>query len=242
MGNSYWTFLDYLELRRRVEKRLMRGTLLLLHIIAFVSTTCFLISTRNLFEPNYFIEQGKGYFMAAWSLLLAVHALWTYANSGAAPWRRSEAIEKEIRERVRNDDSYLNENPKDLFRVHGLLETDIAKRSGAVILMTLYGVANAFIWLPWAAFSYARDNFAWTVSPVMAIFILLPLLGFSLYRRAGREQALRKQMEQLGEQAPPEAAHKQKRYAENTHMRLTDDGELLMVEEDDEELPKVKRR
>jgi hypothetical protein len=245
MWNSYWTFLDYLELRRRVEKRLMRGTLLLLHISAFVLATIFLVATRNFYEANgYFIEMNKGYFMAAWSLLLVVHAIWTYANSGAAPWRRSEAIEREVRERVRNDDSYLSQNPKDLFRVHGLLESDIAKRSSAVALMSIYGVVNAFIWVPWAAFSFARDTFAWQVSPILAIGILLPLLGFSLFSNAGREKALRKQMENLGEpSATREDAPKQKRYAQDTHMRLTDDGELLTLEmEDEDEQPKVKRR
>jgi len=35
MTNGYLTFLDYLELRRRVEKRLASGSLFLLHVIAF---------------------------------------------------------------------------------------------------------------------------------------------------------------------------------------------------------------
>ncbi|MFN8373835.1 MAG: hypothetical protein U0694_13285 [Anaerolineae bacterium] len=244
MWNSYWTFLDYLELRRRAEKRLARGTWLLVHTALFVVATIAMIANAGgRYNNGYFMQMNDSYGFAFWSFLLVVHAIFTYARSGAAQGRRSRAIEEEMRERLRSEDTYLSDNPKDLFRLHGILEDDVRKRNSAVGLLTLYTIVNALIWIPWVSFSSMRDSVPWQASPALAVLIFLPLLGFSAFSAAGRERALRKQMETLSEAAPQrEEAPKQKRFVENSHMRLTDDGELMVIEDEESDPFKSKRR
>lgn len=242
MWNNYWTFLDYLELRRRIEKHLSRGIWLFSHATFFVMTTLVILVTMGgRYYGNYFVEPNAGYVMAFWSFLLAAHALFTYFRSGASSRQRSAAIEAEMRERVRNDDSYLSDNPKALFRVHGILEDDLHKRSSAIGLLTLYSIANAAMWIPWAIFTDLRDSFTWTMTPAIALLLMLPLLGFSAFSAGKRERALRQQMENLSENSREEAP-KQKRFVESSHMRLTDDGELMMIEDDEIEVSRHKRR
>jgi hypothetical protein len=241
MWNNYWTFLDYLELRRRIEKRLAGGKWLLLHTALFFAAVLFFTAMRPPppYYFDYYIQPGAGYFMVVWSLLLAAHGLLTYVRSGGSASRRGQAIEAEMRERIQNDDTYLSDDPKDLFRLHGILDDDIGKRSSSVSLLTIYTTINAMLWIPWAIFDGASDSFAWTASPIMLIFIFLPLLGFSAFSSAGRERKLRQQMENSGEPMP--AIPKQKRAAHESAMRLSDDGELIMIE-DEMEQPKSKRR
>ncbi len=243
MWNSYWTFLDYLELRRRVERRVGGGLWLFLHIGAFIAVVVTLLAPRPFYWINsYFIEPGAGQIMAIWSLILAIHGVWTFARSGAAAGARSRAIETEMRERLRNDDTYLSDNPKDLFRLHGLLEDDLRRRSSPTWVLTMYSIANALMWIPWAVFNDARDSFPWQMTPMTAVFLLLPMLAFSVFSRSRREGRLRQQMENLSDNTQPrEETPKQKRFAENVHMRLTDDGELVTIE-DEMDAPKSKRR
>ena len=54
MTNGYLTFLDYLELRRRVEKRLASGRYFLLHIIIFMVEMALGVVARNLPQMNMF--------------------------------------------------------------------------------------------------------------------------------------------------------------------------------------------
>src|SRR5215207_6510808 len=122
MANGYLTFLDYLELRRRVERRLASGKWFLLHTIAFgvgaaaignVGWSPYYDSSRN-----YFIDPSYGFLIGCWSALLLIHGICSYWRSGALGGRRDEVIEREMRERVQADDLYLGNHPKDLFRLH----------------------------------------------------------------------------------------------------------------------------
>ena len=87
MTNGYLTFLDYLELRRRVEKRLASGRYFLLHIIIFMVEMA-LIGAAG-FNPSYdpsnyfFVFPSYGNLVAFWSGVLLAHGLWSYWRSGA---------------------------------------------------------------------------------------------------------------------------------------------------------------
>jgi hypothetical protein len=141
---------------------------------------------------------------------------------------------------VRNDDSYLSEHPKDLFRLHALLEENIGKRARSVSLLMVYTTLNALIWLPWAIFDGARDSFAWMASPMLAVLIFLPLLLSTLLYRERNERALRQQIETLSETPrDDEIPVKYKHEPQRAMMRLSDDGELLEIED---ERQKTKRQ
>jgi hypothetical protein len=234
MSNGYLNFLDYLELRRRVEKRLSRPLPLLTHTLVFgVSALLIGLLGFYYFKPPfdfydlnyYFISPGFGQFVALWSGGLFLHGLWAFLRSGALGGARSRVIEAEMRARLEQDDSYLSDNPKDLFRLHGLLEDDVRKRSGIFWLMLTVVFINAFAWIPWAI-TTPSDSVGWTMGILLGSGYL-PVLAWSGWRRGRREGKLRKQMEQLFDHPAD------KRDYWNTSQRLTqvsDDGELVDYE------------
>jgi hypothetical protein len=112
MWNSYFGYLDYLELRRRVERRLSGSLWLFAHIVvfAFLPLVCFALWPYGWWYPvrgSTLVHDWIAYGMIGWSIVLLLHGLWTYFRSGAWGGRRSQVIETEMRERVRNDDTYL---------------------------------------------------------------------------------------------------------------------------------------
>jgi len=197
MTNGYLTFLDYLELRRRVEKRLTAGHYFLLHTIVFAISATVIGSAA--YSPiyyefrDYFIRPGYGQFVALWSGILLIHGLLSFWRSGARAGKRDMVIENEMRERLQNDDFYLSDQPRDLFRLHSLLNEDIQNRSSLITTLLTFVVINAFIWIPWAL-SSPSDSFAWTLS----LWLIPPFviaIVWNIIRRGRHDKRIRKQLE-----------------------------------------------
>ena len=232
MANGYLTFLDYLELRRRVEKRLTSGNWFLLHTLVFGFGATFIGSMG--YSPiydefhNYFIRPEYGHWVALWSGILFLHGLWTYWQSGARGGRRDQVIESEMRERVQNDDMYLSDHPKDLFRLHGLLNEDIRKRASAIPLLFTFIILNALIWIPWAMSPDVITSFAWAVAPLLIVPLVLALM-WNMWRRGRHEAKLRVQMEQLfgSQQSQPFEDD----YDSEREVRLSESDELVTVDD-----------
>lgn len=231
MTNGYLTFLDYLELRRRVEKRLASGKWLLLHAIMF-GVGASVIGNAGYspyYDPyrNYFIDPSYGFIIGCWSALLLLHGLWTYWQSGSSAGRRDEVIECEMRERVQANDLYLSNHPKDLFRLHGLLNNDIRIRASFISVLLTIIIINAIIWIPWAVFD-PNTSFAWTTAPFLVLPLVLALL-WNMWRRGRHETKLRQQMEQLfgSQQNQPF----EDEYADEREIRLSESDELVTVDE-----------
>ena len=228
--HNYFIFLDYLELRRRIEKRLATVNWLLLHSILFVVVTGLLLMTLTAGTPNfytgYFILPPIGYAMTAWSVLLLLHTFWTYARSGATASRRNEMIEREMSERVQNEDTYLSDNPKDLFRIYGLLEEDIQKRAAIFNILRIFATLNMIVWLGSALRDGLTSSFAWQ-SVIGIGLAFLPVLAFNAWQRSRHEGRVRK----LLSSATP--ADEQPEPLKNDRLlRLADDGELVDYEVD----------
>src|SRR5262245_44475618 len=88
MWNDYFSYLDYVELRRRVERHLTKAHLLALHISVFIVAVMYvLLMNDRIFSPleypDYFTSPSLGSFMTAWSLVLLTHGLLTYRRSAA---------------------------------------------------------------------------------------------------------------------------------------------------------------
>lgn len=237
---NYFIFLDYLELRRRIEKRLAKVNWLLLHTILFVLMIGLAFAYRSdlaydTFSPYYFIDPTYGFGFTVWSVILLGHTLWSFSRSGASGGRRGEMIEREMRERVQNDDTYLSDNPKDLFRIHGLLDEDIQKRAGVFYSLRFFAVVNALIWLGSAVSDGLTSSFAWQFVPMMAI-AFLPVLAVSAWRRSRHEGRIRK----LLSSATP-SQEQNIPYENERLVRLLDDGELIDYEFDDYSGKKKKR-
>ena len=228
MANGYLTFLDYLELRRRVEKRLASGNLLLLHTVAFGigATALGFIGFQTFYNPYdyYFVDPTMGHIVGLWSGILLLHGLWFYWRSGARGGQRDEAIEREMRERLQRDDLYLSNHPKDLFRLHGLLNNDIRKRASMISVLVFFGFLNALMWIPWAL-NDAHSPWAWTNAQILILPLLLAL-GWNMWRRGRYEAKLRDQIEYLfGNQSYEEE------YYPEREARLSDSEELVTVDE-----------
>ncbi len=245
MWNDYLTFLDYLELRRRVERRLAGAQWLFLHALLFIFVAVLAVSyAASTFSwwngRSYFLEPSYGQIMAVWSGVLAVHSLWTFRHSGASSMARGDAVEAEMRERIDSDDSYLSDNPKILFRLHGLLDDDIRRRAGSVAALMLFAVGNAAVWIPWAIYT-PEDSFAWQIT-LFTGFLAGVLLLFGAMRRGRQEARLRRGMTQLpGTVEIPR--YQPPRQREPDYARLVEDGELVDYDfYDEDEWEKGKRR
>lgn len=235
---NYFIFLDYLELRRRVEKRLSKVNWVLLHSIVFVLATGVFLSVATsgvAFPPrDYFVRPEYGQAMTAWSIILLGHVLWAFSRSGASDARRNDMIEREMRERIQNDDTYLSDNPKDLFRIHGLMEEDIQKRSSAFYTLRLFSILNVIFWLGSLYSDQLRSSAPWQLVPMMGV-AFIPILLFNGWRRSRYEGKVRKL---LGSATPTETTYSTD---DDRFVRLSDDGELEYIE-DEGKLKKKRER
>jgi hypothetical protein len=199
MTNGYLTFLDYLELRRRVEKRLAAGNWFLLHIIIFIigATMIGLAGFHTTYDPDeyFFIFPYYGHWVTFWSGVLLTHGLWSYWRSGARGGKRDHVIESEMRERIKNNDLFLSDHPRDLFQLHGLLNDDIQKRASMTPILLFFVFINASIWIPWTLAGEARTSFAWMLAALLVVPMLLALI-WNLWQRRRHRTQLRKQLEQ----------------------------------------------
>src|SRR5437879_4514794 len=95
-------FLDYIEIRRRIERQLSGMFWVFVHLGLFLAAVLALLAIEH---PIYyynggtsFIEPNIGFAMTYWSVLLLLHSLWTYRRSGATAKVRERAVERELHE------------------------------------------------------------------------------------------------------------------------------------------------
>ncbi len=226
MTNGYLTFLDYLELRRRVEKRLASVNPLLLHGLIFgVSTTIIGLMGYPQFYSGYFVYPVNGHVVSLWSGVLLAHGLWTYWHSGARAGRRDHIIEDEMRQRLQANDMYLSDHPKDLFRLHGLLNDDIQKRASLIPMLLFFVFINTLIWIPWTLAGQANTSYAWMDAMMLAVPLILGI-AWNVWQRARHEAETRKQLEQFFGYKQIDDGQEYER-----EMRLSNDDELITVDE-----------
>ncbi len=208
--HNYFIFLDYLELRRRIEKRLARPYLLAIHAVLFsAAVTGFSIYTtqqmmRFSYDPNirFAFYPAETLVMTLWAVLLMIHGLRTYSHSGAAGGRREQIVADEINQRLENGDSHLTDNPQNLFRLHGLLERDIQNRSSGTAILMLFTLFNAAGWTLWAATHIlgmsgeSANAYPWQATPLLSLFFLLMLVANQL-RLIGHNAGIKEEVASL---------------------------------------------
>jgi len=231
MTNGYLTYLDYLELRRRVEKRLASGNWLLLHTFIFTigATVLGIYGFQTYYNPfdYFYVDPTMGHIVGLWSGILLLHGLWSYWYSGVRSTQRNEAIEREMRKHIEADDMYLGEDPKNLFRLHGLLNKDLRKRANIIPTLVFFIFLNAVIWIPWAI-NDAHSPYAWTNAPILILPLLLAL-AWNMWRKEQHEAHLQDQMEQLfGGQLVQE---NEDDYDPEREKRLSESEELVTIDE-----------
>lgn len=234
MADDYSTYLDYREIRRRVERRFKNGYFLAGHLALFLLFVLyctmigyFYISPPYYFDRPYFIDPDAGVFVTIWSVVLFFHSLRAYRRSGASGERREDTIEGELRERLAQDDTLLLSDRHQAFRIHALLAEDIQQRARDFTTILLFSGINAVVWVLWAL-AGATTPVAWTITSLLTLLMLLPLLIISRSRRRRHEQKLIETITSWNVQ-PQVAKHKRQTpdYEDDYSVRLAEDGELV---------------
>lgn len=245
MDDDFSAYLDYKEIRRRVERRFKNGWFLAGHLALFLLFVLyctvighFFMSPPYYFYHPYFIDPAAGGFAAVWSVVLLFHSLRSFRRSGAAGEAREEAIERELRERLAQDDTLLLSDRRQAFRIHALMAEDIHRRSGAFITVLLFTGINAVIWVLWAL-TGAFSPVAWTVTSLLT-FVLLPLLVLNSSARRRQDKKMRHTLANWNVQAQYAKRKRQTPDDDAYPTRLTEDGEL--VEWDDKQFSQNTRK
>jgi hypothetical protein len=233
-------YLDYGEIRRRIEQRLAGATGIVWHmalfLVAILAILMFVIPGQTNGYP-YFIEPGVGALFAIWSIVLMLHGARSFRRSGAIPRRREPAIEEEISERVEQGDTVLLEDVRQVFRVRALLNQDIRQRAGILAVINAFLIFNAFVWVMWTL-QGATSSYTWQMTIPTAIVFLLPAFALNALRRVRRDRKLARMLAGLDNRV--EVPKRKRLLDDEVFVRLSDDGELEEIFEEDYPVRKSK--
>lgn len=234
MDDAYLSYLEYRELRRRVERRLAKPRLLLVHVVIYVAViTGMMTWITSYFYGQTVIYQAYQYRFpfSLWAVVLMLHAVFVWVRSGAIEERRSQQIEHAIRERL-NEDRDWQISSRSLFRLHALLDNDVRVRSGFTVTLAFTALLNAVMWVVWASLSSQSNTEAWRLTPWFALALLIPY-GLNLWRQRRSIRKIRRTLERMSDDLPATVKHKKRHhleadeYANETVYSLGDDGELV---------------
>jgi 2TM domain len=238
-------FLDYLEIRRRIERRLPGMLWVWVHLAPFLAVVIMLLGVNSAYidrypDPPYFLVPGLGLPMTFWSIALLLHGLWSYRRSAAMARTREQGIDQELRERIEQDDTMLLADPRRVFRIRGLLDEDIRQRSGLYMALLAFLLLNAATWIVWAS-KGADDSYTWQMTIPTVIVFLLPALALNMWRRRRRDHKLERLM---AERKVDTGKSKRKLSFDDmaeAAVRLSDDGELVPFDDAQREANPVKK-
>jgi membrane protein implicated in regulation of membrane protease activity len=240
-------FLDYLQVRHRIESRLAASQTILGHIALFlIVVIALLISAAYTgvypYVPrSHFIDVGISYLMTVWSIALLGHGLWVYRKSGASANVRTRIIENELNQRLEHGDTELLDDPRQGFRLQALLNEDVRMRAGLLLPVMIFLMINAANWAAWAV-QGAYSSWTWQLTVPAALVLLLPPLAVNAWRRRRRNRRI---MQLLGDDQTYAAAMKPKRTIDDEDgaaYRLSDDGEFVPISEDTDPLAARKAK
>lgn len=234
MWNENETYFDYVEIRRRVERRLASGLGLAAHTAVFVLAVFTLSAVFAPWSYSITAATGANLLMFGWSLLLALHGLLAYRNAGTGQAQRNFALERELAERVDAGDTELLATPRHAFRVRALLDEDIRQRAGWIVGVDAFLLGNVVFWLS-LLFMGTRYSSPWPVVPMLAFLWFPGIYVVNQVRRRLRDGKLRTILAVRPATMAGAMQAKQKRSFDaelERYSRLTDDGELVDIPED----------
>ncbi len=222
---DYRAFLQVQAVRRRVQTRLHgAGNYLTAHVFIFVAVVLLLgIIGQLVMNPPTF--SGFGYGMAVWSVLLVVHGLVAWTRGGAYAGRRSAVIEEEIARLLENDDLSTAE----AFDLHERLERVALSRAKTLLPISFLTMFCAMIWmlgLPVLASGAAR--LPYQITPMIAlIFIFWWMIALWF--------AERQEKRSFSDARANFSAGADDEKRKFDQLALSDDGELVAYDADDEQ-------
>lgn len=235
MLNNYRSYLEYKELRRRIEAKLSKPRHVLIHAIVFLATTGFLwlVTFPQIYDAgtagNPYVP---GLLTTVWSFALLVHALWSTFHSGYWPGKREQAVENEMGKLL---DEYLaTVDDADFFEIHRMLDEDVRQRAGYQFSLNMFGISNAFLWSIWILTGTHGHGYPiWYPVGFTALVFLLCGGILNFWRSGQREQKrMQKNVSKKREQQPVNRARS---FATPEH------GRLEIMEDDSPVFEKRKR-
>lgn len=232
MWNENEAYFDYVEIRRRVERRLASGIGVVAHTGIFVLAAFMGVLALGRYPYSVDSAMFPSFIMMLWAGLLVLHGLWTYRRAGTGFGRRSAAIESELSERYDADDTELLASSRHLFRVQSLMDEDVRMRAGWIVGVNMFLIGNLVFWLG-LTFGEAGRWSAWPVVPMLASMWFPSIYAINQVRRRMRDGKMRRIL--AVRPVAAERAVKQKRSFDGElerYARLSDDGELVDLPED----------
>jgi hypothetical protein len=238
MHNEHPSWLDYQAIRRKIERGLSNGMLLITHMIVFIVVSGGVLEYyTRLYEsfgdlyPDY-VSPDVSRWVTVWSALLLAHALFTALRSGLRRQPRERLIEAALNERIAAEDTELLQNPRRAFRLRDLFSSDIEQRSGYVFSLLLLTLANAGLWLI-MSLSGEIYNFYSQALPYQLVIALggVGIAGAWLLNRVRRrlKQPTLQRLVVQGE--TPNEKQKHHFVEDETAYGLADDGELVALDD-----------
>jgi hypothetical protein len=235
MLKNYRSYLDYKELRRRIEAKLSKPRNVLIHAWAFIIVNAIMWWTT--WPWVYYPDIANspylpGLITAAWSVVLLLHTLWSYFHSGFWPGKREAAIEAEMSALYEEPSHQMDDD--DFFQIHRMLHQDIHQRAGFMFPLSMFAFSNLFLWIVWILNgTHAHVGMTW-FSVGFVTFIFLLGGGILNFWRSGiREQ---KQIQ------PDTSPTREKRQShEARYLATPEHGRLEIVDDDSTGFEKRKR-
>jgi len=224
-------YFDYVEIRRRIERRLASGRGLVVHCLLFMLALAGSIAMFAMYEGTSRVA-WLNLFMAGWSGILLLHGIGVYRYGGSSTTRRLAAVQAEINERIEAADTELLATPREAFRVQSLLDEDVRLRAGWVPALDFALLINCFIWGMTLAVN-ATSGDVWFIVLMLSMFWLPATYAVNQTRRLIRDSKLRQVFSQRA--VSFDGAIRRKRSFDSDlerYVRLSDDGELIDLPDD----------
>jgi hypothetical protein len=231
--NRYHLYLDFLELRRRAERRLASPRLLLLHTLLFHLVMLFWYVAGS--QPSAAYTEIFSVFrmghITVWTFALLAHSLWVFLRSGIILGQRERAVEAEMRAQAQANDAAMLDEGEHLFEVHGLLVQNMGQRAWPVPVLLLFNALTALGWVISANGIAGWSSTPFQLTVIGGLGLALLLLGIRYWNNR-QERHIRQQIERLP---------KSKSGDYDARLMLSDDGELVEYPPLEAEKPKRER-
>jgi hypothetical protein len=235
MLKNYRSYLDYKELRRRIEALLSKSRNVQIHawIFIFVNAVMWWFTWPRFYYPETALQTYvPGLITTAWSFILLVHSLWSYFHSGLWPGKREAAIEAEMSALYQEHADHMDDD--DFFQIHQMLNEDIHQRAGYQFSLSMFAFANAFFWIIWILDgTHFHVGMTWE-GIGFAAFVFLLGGGIVNFWRSG-------QHEQKRMQANLQPAREKRQSHESRYFATPEHGRLEIVDDDSPLFDKRKR-
>jgi hypothetical protein len=220
MLKNYRSYMEYKELRRRIEANLSKPRHVLIHAFLFMvaNVAIWYVTFRTV--GNAFMQasvHAPGIITTFWSFGLLAHALWGLFHSGLWPNSREKAIETEMVALL--EDAGHNLDDEEYFAIHQMLREDVQQRAGYQFSLGMFAISNTLVWLLWLSTIGSLYGTPLWYPAIFAAFVFLLCGGIlNVWRSVQREQ--QRMQNRVSEKREKQQVNETRYFATPEHGRL----------------------